>query len=226
MLTTHRPSISTQLPTFKTNLVISYFIANNGNGMDASLAHDTTLNDYRIISVFLHLCLRAWRSQPFPKTSFRETLYCSSVHHKHIIFENRCQNVLLCVYFQQQAFNAASVIHHMQKLQASHSEPSTSTLSMPNIIVQSSQNDLEAMGPCHDEANILDPNGNPVAGTALYPPLRASHSQPAHALNTDESGEVHNFHSEGDALFRPSKRWELPSCSSCWKTGHFKFTTE
>ncbi|XP_026200442.1 calcium/calmodulin-dependent protein kinase IGa [Anabas testudineus] len=105
----------------------------------------------------------------------------------------------------KQAFNAASVIHHMQKLQMSQSEPSTLSLSMPNIMVQpSSQNDLGATGPCHGEADVLDPNGNPIAGRALYQPLRASHC-PGHALTGDESREVHNFHSESDALFRPSK---------------------
>lgn len=141
----------------------------------------------------------------FSQTSIKETLYCSLVHHKHIILEDRYQNVLLCVYFQQQAFNAAAVVRHMQKLQVSHSESSASPLSMPNIIVQSSsQNDLGAMGSCHEEANILDPNGNPVGGTALYSPLGAS--QPGHALTADESRGVHSFHSEGDTLFRPSQR--------------------
>ncbi|XP_044068658.1 calcium/calmodulin-dependent protein kinase type 1D-like [Siniperca chuatsi] len=118
----------------------------------------------------------------------------------------------------KQAFNAASVIHHMKKLQLSQSEPSPSPLSMPHIIVQSSaQNDLDALGPCHNEADALDPNGNPVHATnhlpcsnpessrGLCPPLRASHSESGKALTVDESGEVNNFHSEIDAPFRPSK---------------------
>ncbi|XP_018517275.1 calcium/calmodulin-dependent protein kinase type 1D [Lates calcarifer] len=116
----------------------------------------------------------------------------------------------------KQAFNAASVIHHMKKLQLSHNEPSPSPLSLPGIIVESSsQNDLGALGPCHDVAAALDPNGNPLhtanhlscsnpeSGRCLCPPMRASHS--GHALTTAESREVHNFHSEGDAPFRQSK---------------------
>ncbi|XP_038551934.1 calcium/calmodulin-dependent protein kinase type 1-like [Micropterus salmoides] len=118
----------------------------------------------------------------------------------------------------KQAFNAASVVHHMTKLQLSQSEPSHSSLSMPHIIVHSSsQNDLEMLEPCHNEADDLDPNGNPVHATnhlpcsnpesdkSLCPPLRASHSGPGKALTV---GEINNFHSEIDAPFRPSKSME------------------
>ncbi|XP_045931669.1 calcium/calmodulin-dependent protein kinase type 1G-like [Micropterus dolomieu] len=118
----------------------------------------------------------------------------------------------------KQAFNAASVVHHMTKLQFSQSEPSHSSLSMPHIIVHSSsQNDLEMLGPCHNEADALDPNGNPVhaanhlpcsnpeSDKSLCPPLRASHSGPGKALTV---GEINNFHSEIDAPFRPSKSME------------------
>ena len=139
----------------------------------------------------------------------------SSDQHKHtgksLISELK---LFLCMYFQQQAFNAASVIHHMKRLQLSHNEPPPSPLSMPNITVK---NDLEVLGPCYDEAASLDPNGNPVhaanhlscsnpeSDRGLCPPLRASHSQPSHTL-TVESRDINNFHSESDAPFRPSKR--------------------
>uniref|UniRef100_A0A3Q4B4M4 Protein kinase domain-containing protein n=1 Tax=Mola mola TaxID=94237 RepID=A0A3Q4B4M4_MOLML len=117
----------------------------------------------------------------------------------------------------KQAFNAATAIHQMKKLQLSQSEPSA--LSMPQIIVQSSsQNYLQALGPCRNEFDALDPNGNPVqagrilscsnadAGTSLCPPLRPSHSEPGNALTADETSDISKFHSEVDAPFRPSKR--------------------
>uniref|UniRef100_A0A8C2X6G0 Calcium/calmodulin-dependent protein kinase IGa n=1 Tax=Cyclopterus lumpus TaxID=8103 RepID=A0A8C2X6G0_CYCLU len=122
----------------------------------------------------------------------------------------------------KQAFNAASVIHHMKKLQTSLTEPTPSHL-MPNIIVQDSQNDLEALGPCHDEDDALDPNGNPVhaaghlsgsspeSGIGLCPPLRASHNEPGNALTVDGSREVTNFLSEIDTPFRPSKSMDAVS---------------
>lgn len=147
-----------------------------------------------------------------------------SVHfHDFLSFANHVP--ALCAHFQQQAFNAASVVHHMTKLQLSQSESSHSSLSMPHIIVHSSsQNDLEMLGPCHNEADDLDPNGNPVhaanhlpcsnpeSDKSLCPPLRASHSGPGKALTV---GEINNFHSEIDAPFRPSKRWEPLPCLRC-----------
>ncbi|KAM7423406.1 hypothetical protein PAMA_011118 [Pampus argenteus] len=111
----------------------------------------------------------------------------------------------------KQAFNAASAIHHMKKLQLSHSESSPLPVSLPNIVVHSSsQNDLQALGSCHDEA--LDPNGNPIhvashlscsnsePNMSLCQPLRGSHSEPI-----NEPRDVHSFHSENNAHFRPSK---------------------
>ena len=129
----------------------------------------------------------------------------------------KCVCVCVCVCFPQQAFNAASVIHHMKKLQLSHSDSAPSTLSMPNIIVRSSSQDhLNALGPCHDEAAALDPNGktvathlscsNPESGRVLCPQLRPSHSEPRHALTAKESREVHTFTSASDASLRPSRR--------------------
>ncbi|XP_054473467.1 calcium/calmodulin-dependent protein kinase IGa [Anoplopoma fimbria] len=118
----------------------------------------------------------------------------------------------------KQAINAASIIHHMKKMQSSLTEPSPSQLCTPNILVEASQNDQEALGPCHDEANGLDPNGNPIhaanhlscsnpeLGRVLCPPLRASHSEPGNTLTVDGSREVKNFLSEIDTPFRPSKR--------------------
>lgn len=124
---------------------------------------------------------------------------------------------VLCIAFQQ-AFNAATVIHHMKKLQLSHGEPASAAQSMPHIMVHSSsQNELEMLGPCC-HGDELDPNGNPVPGShhlscsnpeahiGALPPLRASHSEPGNALAGNEKTESGNFHSESDAHFRPSKR--------------------
>ncbi|XP_070695749.1 calcium/calmodulin-dependent protein kinase type 1D-like [Pempheris klunzingeri] len=109
----------------------------------------------------------------------------------------------------KQAFNAASVVNHMKKMHISQSEPSPAPVSMPHIRVQSSsQTDLNALGPHHDEADALDPNGNPVHAVKhlpIFPPLRASHSEPGNALTADESREVNSFSSGIDASFRPSK---------------------
>ncbi|XP_031133165.1 calcium/calmodulin-dependent protein kinase type 1D-like [Sander lucioperca] len=124
----------------------------------------------------------------------------------------------------KQAFNAASVVHHMKKLQLSLTEPSTSYLCMPNIIVQStSQYDQEVLGPCQDEADVLDPNGNPVLAAnhlfcnnpesdrGLCLPLRANQSEPGNALVVEESTEVNNLLSELNAPFRPSKSLDAVS---------------
>ncbi|XP_004571481.1 calcium/calmodulin-dependent protein kinase type 1D [Maylandia zebra] len=119
----------------------------------------------------------------------------------------------------KQAFNAASVIQHMKKMQLSHSVPSTPALPIPNIKPESSsQNDLEPVRSCQDQADPLDPNGNPVQSasllswsdcdleTGLCPSLRASQSEPGSPLSTEESRQVHTFHSENDALFFQSQR--------------------
>lgn len=155
------------------------------------------------------------------------------LHNRCVMAEqHQCNCPSLCVHFQQQAFNASSAIHHMKKLQSSYSEPSPSPLSLPNIIIQGSQNDLEAPGPRHDDAQALDPNGNrvsnhlscssPEARRSLCPPLRGSHSKPDYAHALKEPREVHSFHSESDTPFRPSKRWEELPCSSTspltWKS--------
>ncbi|XP_069007890.1 calcium/calmodulin-dependent protein kinase IGa [Embiotoca jacksoni] len=104
----------------------------------------------------------------------------------------------------KQAFNTTSVVHHMKKMQPTHSEPSL--LSVPSIVVQS----------CLDDGDPLDPNGNPVhdashvscsnseSGRGACSQLRLSHSQPSYPI-TDESKEVHNFHSGSDPSLRPSK---------------------
>lgn len=118
----------------------------------------------------------------------------------------------------KEAFNATSVIHHMKKLQLSHNIPSTSLLSIPNLKLESSsQNDLEPLKSCQDEVDPLDPNGNPLHAashlscskcgleSSLCLPLKASQRDSSSSLTTDEPKEVHNFHSESDSLFGPSK---------------------
>ncbi|KAM3621072.1 uncharacterized protein V6R79_005547 [Siganus canaliculatus] len=119
----------------------------------------------------------------------------------------------------KQAFNAASVIHHMKKLQLAQTEPSTPPLSTPHIIVQSSSEndlgDLDTMGHCYREVDALDPNGNPVrstdhlscskpeTGKAVFP-LRTSLSEPGNGLAAHESRDS-SFHSEMTAPFRAAK---------------------
>ncbi|KAK2821039.1 hypothetical protein Q5P01_023998 [Channa striata] len=132
----------------------------------------------------------------------------------HSVYEQMERNFAKSKW--KQAFNAASAVHHMKKL--THSEASIFSFPMPEIIVQSSPyTDLEVQGPYHDDAAVLDPNGNPVhaasriscsnpeAGRGLCPPLRTSLSEPGHSLDVDESREVCNFHSESGASFRPCK---------------------
>ncbi|KAL3058000.1 hypothetical protein OYC64_010220 [Pagothenia borchgrevinki] len=95
----------------------------------------------------------------------------------------------------KQAFHAASVVHHMKKLQSSLSEPLSLHPCMPPIIVQSSsQENLRALGPCLHEAEALDPNGNLVPGAG----------SPS-CSSAEESREGKDFLSETDAAFRPSK---------------------
>ncbi|XP_030275431.1 calcium/calmodulin-dependent protein kinase IGa [Sparus aurata] len=112
----------------------------------------------------------------------------------------------------KQAFNAASVVHHMKKLQLSHSESSPLPLSMPHILAQSStQNDIEMLGRCHGEADGLDPNGNPIHAASLLSCSNSEsgggvcHSEPGNTLTDDEKRQVTNFQSETATPFRPSK---------------------
>ncbi|XP_047204413.1 calcium/calmodulin-dependent protein kinase type 1D-like isoform X2 [Girardinichthys multiradiatus] len=118
----------------------------------------------------------------------------------------------------KQAFNAASVIQHMRKLQLTHSEPYPSPLSLPNIRMESStQTDSELLKPCCDKDDPLDPNGNPIvmanhlsrintqSGRGFCPSLRSSHSEPGSTTTADPTADVHSFHSEGDTHFRTSQ---------------------
>ncbi|KAL6111273.1 uncharacterized protein ACO6RY_08290 [Pungitius sinensis] len=107
----------------------------------------------------------------------------------------------------KQAFNAASAIHHMKKLQSSLSEPCPSHLT-PNITEQASQKDPVAQGPRHDKTDAFDPNGNPLqpsCSTPECPPLRANHSEFGSALHCDGQRKVKNFPPEVDTPFRTSK---------------------
>ncbi|XP_074523192.1 calcium/calmodulin-dependent protein kinase type 1D-like [Halichoeres trimaculatus] len=90
----------------------------------------------------------------------------------------------------KQAFNAASVIHHMKKLSQSDSSPSP--CSTPDIAGQSPcQDDLEALEPCFDEADALtDPNGNPLVSGS----------------NPDLTDDDRAVSSGSDESLRPSKR--------------------
>ncbi|XP_029989510.1 calcium/calmodulin-dependent protein kinase type 1D-like [Sphaeramia orbicularis] len=106
----------------------------------------------------------------------------------------------------KRAFNAATAIHHMKKLQLSHSEATPTPLPMPSILVQcSSQNHMEPPEP-----GTLDPNGNPLndpePSRGPCRPLRTLHSEPGHLQNPQESRDIHAFQSESEAAFRLSQR--------------------
>ncbi|XP_054641865.1 calcium/calmodulin-dependent protein kinase type 1D-like isoform X1 [Dunckerocampus dactyliophorus] len=115
----------------------------------------------------------------------------------------------------KQAFNASTAINLMKKGQVSQREPSSATLSLPHIILHtSSQADLEALGPCHDVDQSLDPNGNPFHASRLVtcgsepsrsicPPLRGHQSERDYAL--EEPGEVHSLDSDNGVSFMSSK---------------------
>uniref|UniRef100_A0A667YHJ3 Calcium/calmodulin-dependent protein kinase IGa n=1 Tax=Myripristis murdjan TaxID=586833 RepID=A0A667YHJ3_9TELE len=115
----------------------------------------------------------------------------------------------------RQAFNAASAINHMKKLQLAHGETPASALSIPSIVVDSAP--LGA-GPCCDEAEVLDRNGNPPAtANHLMPPpcspelsrgvcpaLRTSYSEPGHSSAPGEP-VAHTYRSDSDSPFRPCR---------------------
>lgn len=109
----------------------------------------------------------------------------------------------------KQAFNAASAINHMKKLQLSHSEPTPAAeLLPPQIVVHtSSQSPLDTSA-----VKITDPNGNLINVTShepnrgLCPPLRAVYSEPGHSLSPEESCKVRCFYSESDTSFQASSR--------------------
>lgn len=68
----------------------------------------------------------------------------------------------ICLFWQR-AFNAAMVVNHLKKLHSSQSDPSLSSSSLPGVTVQSSsQRDHKTLGFSKDEAEDLDPNGNPL----------------------------------------------------------------
>lgn len=122
----------------------------------------------------------------------------------------------LCLWCSQQAFNAASAISHMKKLQLSHSEPTPAAeLPPPQIVVHtSSQSPLDS-----SSVKITDPNGNLINVTShlcsnepsrgLCPPLRAVYSEPGHSLSPEESCKVRCFYSESDTSFQASSRYVL-----------------
>ncbi|XP_040059110.2 calcium/calmodulin-dependent protein kinase type 1D isoform X1 [Gasterosteus aculeatus] len=101
----------------------------------------------------------------------------------------------------KQAFNAASAIHHMKKLQSSLSEPC-------NVTAQAAQGDQEAAGPRRDKTDAFHPNGNPLrpsCSTSECPLVRDGHGEPGPALPSEGPRQVKNFPLEVDAPFRPSK---------------------
>lgn len=95
--------------------------------------------------------------------------------------------------FQQQAFNAAAVVHHMTKTHLPQSEPCS-----PDMAAHShptSQCDLRPLGPGSHEALDLDPNGNPLHATDCLDP----------DLGRDDDKDGSQSSSDS-ALFRPAKR--------------------
>lgn len=77
------------------------------------------------------------------------------------MFENPWRHSV-CLFWQR-AFHAATVVNHLRKVHSSQSEPSLSSSSSPDVLVQSSsQRDRKTLGSSEDEAEELDPNGNPL----------------------------------------------------------------
>ncbi|XP_057700987.1 calcium/calmodulin-dependent protein kinase type 1D-like [Corythoichthys intestinalis] len=114
----------------------------------------------------------------------------------------------------KQAFNASAAIYHMKKLKDSSREHSSTALSLPHIIVQtSSQTDLDCLQSCDDDDHSLDRNGNPFHASShltcsgsepsrsLCPPLRGHHSEPNYLLA--EPREVHS--SENNTSYMSTK---------------------
>lgn len=112
--------------------------------------------------------------------------------------------------FQQRAYNAAAVVHHMRKLHLPQSEPCS-----PDMAVHShptSERDLRPLGHASHEALDLDPNGNPLhAADFLDPDSGRDHDKDGTQSSSD------------GALFRPAKRWENSSgfnMSKVWKSSY------
>ncbi|XP_015254728.1 PREDICTED: calcium/calmodulin-dependent protein kinase type 1D-like [Cyprinodon variegatus] len=119
----------------------------------------------------------------------------------------------------KQAFNVASVVNHMRKLQLSHTEAYPSPLPLPNIVVESSlESDSELLKPRCEKDAPLDSNGNPIvtahhlssttteSGRGICPSLISIHSQPGGAPTAEGA---HSFHSQDDTHFRPSQSLDV-----------------
>ncbi|KAG7472503.1 hypothetical protein MATL_G00109470 [Megalops atlanticus] len=117
----------------------------------------------------------------------------------------------------KQAFNAAVAINHMKKLQLAHCETLAKQVQGPVPDIQVI--DLTSPGPSQKDLNPenLEPNGNITEGhmplppsqteaKSHYYPLRASHSEPTHALTLAEKGK-HAYHSEPANLNGAAKQY-------------------
>ncbi|CAL9705000.1 unnamed protein product [Knipowitschia caucasica] len=113
----------------------------------------------------------------------------------------------------KRAYNAASAIHQMKKLQLSHSKSSAEDLSPPLITVQNpSQNSSQNPLPV-----VVDPNGNLVTdptsssetSRSLCPPLRPTHSEPRQGPSPEVSREIRCCYSESDTCLQETHRKDL-----------------
>ncbi|XP_036007194.1 calcium/calmodulin-dependent protein kinase type 1D [Fundulus heteroclitus] len=122
----------------------------------------------------------------------------------------------------KQAFNVASVIHHMRKLHLSQSEAYPLPFSLPIVAVESScQTDSELLKPCYDKDDPRDPNGNSIVMTnrlsstnaescrGICPPIRSIHREPGCTSTADPTDDAHSFHSEGDTHFKPCQSLDV-----------------
>ena len=89
----------------------------------------------------------------------------------------------VCVDLQK-AFNAATAISHMKKLQLAHDEPPLCPMgAVPDIEVE-------------DVSYPMPPNSH-LEGSKGLCPLKPSFTEPNHALVVTETGK-HAYHSEPD----------------------------
>ncbi|CAL8335802.1 unnamed protein product [Merluccius merluccius] len=88
----------------------------------------------------------------------------------------------------RQAFNAATAINHMRKLQQSHAEPSVPTLAQPEC--------------CQEDGPRLDRDWNLPNTADCMAPSRSEMALPTQPLNTSQG--AHAYHSDSGASHRPA----------------------
>lgn len=135
-----------------------------------SLTNDTGVcrvagNAAKDVDIYQSVCEQMERT--FAKSKWKVssfvTCHCKCDRFYSQLFVNLMEMKLwniLCVW--QRAFNTAMVVNHLKKLHSSQSEPTLSSSSLPGVVQSSSERDRKTVGSSGDEAEDLDPNGNPL----------------------------------------------------------------